>query len=125
MDNVGGAGPVTHLTCVEAATGKRKWQIPRFGKGNLIAADGKIFMTTMNGELVIAKADSGSYQELGRMTCLGRRDRPPLSVRGGSLCATTLRSFVLMSRQPESNRFVRAPTGGTPELRFLVSESNQ
>lgn len=80
MDNVGGAGPVTHLTCVEAATGKRKWQIPRFGKGNLIAADGKLFMTTMNGELVIAKADSGSYQELGRMTCLGTtRQAPALS----------------------------------------------
>src|SRR5262249_30089969 len=36
LDNVGGAGPVTHLTCVDAVTGKRLWQQPRFGKGNLI-----------------------------------------------------------------------------------------
>src|SRR5205085_7631743 len=26
LDNVGGAGPVTHLTCVDAATGERVWQ---------------------------------------------------------------------------------------------------
>ncbi len=40
MDNVGGAGPVTHLTCVHAATGERQWQQTRFGKGNFIAAEG-------------------------------------------------------------------------------------
>ena len=38
MDNVGGAGPVTHLTCVNPTTGERAWQVLRFGKGNLIAA---------------------------------------------------------------------------------------
>ena len=32
LDNVGGAGPVTNLNCVEVATGKRVWQQPRFMK---------------------------------------------------------------------------------------------
>ena len=80
FDNVGSAGPVTHLTCIEAATGKRKWQQPRFGKGNLIAADGKLFLSTMKGELIIARATPKAYEELGRATILGQtRQAPALS----------------------------------------------
>jgi len=80
FDNVGSAGPVTHLTCVEAATGKRMWQQPRFGKGNLIYADGKLFLTTMKGELIIARAIPKAYEELGRATILGQtRQAPALS----------------------------------------------
>lgn len=80
MDNVGGAGPVTHLTCIDAATGERKWQEARFGKGNLIAADGKLFITTMKGELVVARATSERYDELGRTTVLeSTRQAPALS----------------------------------------------
>ncbi len=80
MDNVGGAGPITHLTCIDAATGERKWQEARFGKGNLIAADGKLFITTMNGELVVARATPKRYDELGRATVLeSTRQAPALS----------------------------------------------
>lgn len=84
MDNVGGAGPITHLTCVEAATGKQLWQVPRFGKGNLIAADGKIFMTTMKGELVVARASPKAYEEIGRMPVLETTRQAP-SLAGGLL----------------------------------------
>ncbi len=80
MDNVGGAGPITHLTCIDAATGARKWQEARFGKGNLIAADGKLFITTMTGELVIVRATPERFDELGRATILGStRQAPALS----------------------------------------------
>ena len=80
MDNVGGAGPVTHLTCIDAATGERKWQEARFGKGNLIAADGKLFITTMKGELVLVRATPERYDELGRATVLdSTRQAPALS----------------------------------------------
>lgn len=80
MDNVGGAGPVTHLTCIDAATGERKWQETRFGKGNLIAADGKLFITTMKGEVVVALATPERYDELGRATVLeSTRQAPALS----------------------------------------------
>lgn len=70
FDNVGSAGPVTHLTCIDAATGERKWQQPRFGKGNLIAADGKLWITTMAGELVLVRATPEKYEELSRATVL-------------------------------------------------------
>jgi outer membrane protein assembly factor BamB len=82
FDNVGSAGPVTHLTCIEAATGKRMWQQPRFGKGNLIAADGKLFISTMKGELVIARATPKGYDELGRATILGQTRQAPALADG-------------------------------------------
>lgn len=80
FDNVGAAGPVTHLTCVNAETGKRVWQKLRFGKGNLIAADGKLFISTMNGELVIVKLTSTAFEELSRSKLMGpTRQAPALS----------------------------------------------
>lgn len=79
FDNVGSAGPVTHLTCIEAATGKRAWQEPRFGKGNLIAADGKLWISTMKGEVVGVRATPERFEELGRMkVCETTRQAPAL-----------------------------------------------
>jgi outer membrane protein assembly factor BamB len=82
FDNVGSAGPVTHLTCVNAATGKRVWQQARFGKGNLIAADGKLFCSTMKGELVVVRATPEKYDELGRATVIGTTRQAPALANG-------------------------------------------
>ncbi len=84
MDNVGSAGPVTHLTCIKADTGERAWQKARFGKGNFIAADGKLFLTTIKGELVVAKATPKGYEEIGRKEILGFTRQAP-SLAGGLL----------------------------------------
>jgi outer membrane protein assembly factor BamB len=82
FDNVGSAGPVTHLTCVNAATGKRAWQQVRFGKGNLIAADGKLFLSTMKGELVVVRASPEKYDEIGRATVIGSTRQAPALANG-------------------------------------------
>jgi outer membrane protein assembly factor BamB len=80
LDNVGSAGPVTHLNCVDIKTGKLLWQQLRFGKSNLIAADGKLFFSTMKGELVVVRADAKKYDEIGRMKVIGTtRQAPSLS----------------------------------------------
>jgi outer membrane protein assembly factor BamB len=84
MDNVGGAGPITHLTCINAATGERAWQKLRFGKGNLIEADGKLWITTMAGELVLVRATPKGYEELGRKELIGTTRQAP-SLAGGLL----------------------------------------
>jgi len=84
FDNVGGAGPVSHLTCINAATGKPAWQQARFGKGNMIAAEDKLLMTTLAGELVIARASPKKYEELGRQKVLGKTRTAP-SLAGGLL----------------------------------------
>jgi outer membrane protein assembly factor BamB len=82
FDNVGGAGPISHLTCIDIATGARVWQKQRYGKGNLIAADGKLWISTMQGELVLAKATPEEYQELGRAKVLGATRQAPALCNG-------------------------------------------
>ncbi|MDP7304016.1 MAG: PQQ-binding-like beta-propeller repeat protein [Pirellulaceae bacterium] len=82
FDNVGSAGQVTHLTCIEASTGKRVWQEARFGKGNMISADGKLFMSTMKGEVVIARASPTGYQELGRKRVIETTRQAPALADG-------------------------------------------
>lgn len=84
MDNVGGAGPITHLTCIKADTGERAWQQARFGKGNLIAADGKLFASTMKGELVVLQATPEKYEEIGRKVVVGATRQAP-ALAGGLL----------------------------------------
>jgi outer membrane protein assembly factor BamB len=84
LDNSGSAGPITNLTCIDAATGKRLWQQPRFGKANLIAADGKLFFSTMAGELVLARASPKGFEELGRKQILGPTRQAP-ALAGGLL----------------------------------------
>lgn len=78
FDNVGSAGPVTHLTCINAKTGERVWQKARFGKGNLIAADGKLWCSTMAGDLVLVRATPEKYEELGRATVIGETRQAPV-----------------------------------------------
>ena len=82
FDNVGSAGQVTHLACIDASTGKRVWQVPRFGKGNMISADGKLFMSTMKGEVVIARASPEGYQELGRKVVIETTRQAPALANG-------------------------------------------
>ena len=82
FDNVGAAGPVSHFSCIEAKTGKSVWQQTRFGKGNLVYADEKFFLTTIEGELVIAKADGKGFQETSRVQLVGK-NRQTLSIANG------------------------------------------
>jgi len=82
LDNAGSAGPLTNLTCVNALTGERIWQQPRFGKSNLIAADGKLLFSTMNGELVMVRATPKAFEELGRKQVLERTRQAPSLVGG-------------------------------------------
>ncbi|REJ72717.1 MAG: alcohol dehydrogenase [Planctomycetota bacterium] len=82
FDNVGSAGPVTHLACIDAATGEREWQELRFGKGNLIAADGKLWITNMDGELIIVRATPDGFEELDRAQILNSTRQAPALANG-------------------------------------------
>ena len=82
FDNVGAAGPVSHFSCIEAKTGKRDWQKSRFGKGNLVYADGRFWITTLEGELVIARADAKGMEELSRVSVMNK-NRQTLTIANG------------------------------------------
>ncbi len=95
FDNVGSAGPVTHLACVNVTTGERQWQELRFGKGNLIAADGKLFLSMMQGELVVATATPKRFEELGRKRVVGKTRQAP-ALAGGLLYLRDDREIVCL-----------------------------
>lgn len=52
------------------------------GKGNAIAADGKLFLSTMAGELVVVRPSPEKYNELGRKTILGTTRQAPALANG-------------------------------------------
>jgi len=100
FDNVGGAGPITHFTCIDAKTGKQQWQQTRFGKGNFIAADGKLFLSTLQGELVVLNPNPKKFEELGRKTIVGKTRQAP-ALLGGLLYLRDDREIVCLDvRQP-------------------------
>ncbi|MEC9094570.1 MAG: PQQ-binding-like beta-propeller repeat protein [Planctomycetota bacterium] len=82
FDNVGSAGPVTSLTCLNLETGKQNWLEKRFGKGNLIFADNKLLITTMKGHLILVKANPHKFEELGRQVVIGQTRQPPALSNG-------------------------------------------
>lgn len=80
LDNSGSAGPITNLVCIRLKDHETVWQKARFGKSNLIVADGKLFLTTMNGEVVIVEASPAEFKELGRAELMETtRQAPTLS----------------------------------------------
>lgn len=82
LDNQGGAGPITNLVCVRLKDHKTMWQKNRFGKSNLILADGKLFLTTMEGEVVIVEATPKEFRELGRATVMETTRQAPALANG-------------------------------------------
>jgi outer membrane protein assembly factor BamB len=58
---VGGGGK---LTCIDLATGEKKWAQGGMGTGSLMIADGKLIILGEKGKLVIAEASPEGYKEL-------------------------------------------------------------
>ena len=82
LDNVGSAGQVTNLACVRASDGEQLWIEKRFGKGNMIYADGKLFFTTMRGEIGIVTASKDGFEETARVVTTDRTRQAPVLVDG-------------------------------------------
>jgi len=58
---VGGSGK---LTCLDLATGEKKWSQGGMGTGSLMIADGKLIILGEKGTLVIAEASPEGFKEL-------------------------------------------------------------
>jgi outer membrane protein assembly factor BamB len=82
LDNVGSAGPITNLVCLNLADRSHAWRQDRFGKSNLTAADGKLFISTMKGELVIVSATADGFHETARASVLGMTRQAPVIANG-------------------------------------------
>lgn len=78
LDNQGSAGPITNLVCIRIADQKTLWKKNRFGKSNMILADGHLWITTMKGELILAAADPTEYREIARCTLIETTRQAPV-----------------------------------------------
>jgi outer membrane protein assembly factor BamB len=58
------------LTCVDLATGERKWKGGRYGYGQVLLASNHLIVTTEAGDLVLVKADPAAYAEVARFNAL-------------------------------------------------------
>ncbi len=58
------------------------WQKLRFGKGNLIAADGKLLISTLRGELVVVRASPKGFEELARTKVIHSTRHAPVLADG-------------------------------------------
>jgi outer membrane protein assembly factor BamB len=61
------------LTCVEAATGRRKWQARGYGYGQLVLASGHLIVTTEDGEIALVRATPEAHREVARFRALEGR----------------------------------------------------
>lgn len=56
-----------NFRCIEFRTGKLKWQVDgELGRATMIVADGKFFILTERGKLVLAQASPEGYKEISR-----------------------------------------------------------
>ncbi len=75
------------LRCVEAKTGKLKWENKGMGLGAVTLADGHLFITNKkSGDLILVEATPKGYQEKGRMPGLmGSKNRTSPTISNGKL----------------------------------------
>lgn len=82
FDNVGSAGAVTHLSCIDAQTGENQWKKTRFGKANAILVDGKMIAANMKGELILGRLTPTGYNEADRAKVIDSTRQAPAFVDG-------------------------------------------
>jgi outer membrane protein assembly factor BamB len=73
------------LRCVEWKTGKVRWTQEGFGCGSMVLADGRLYVLTEAGDLVLVAATPDGYRELGRAHVLEGPCRAQLALANGRL----------------------------------------
>ncbi len=58
------------LTCIEVATGERKWKGGRYGYGQLLLAGDHLIVITETGELVLVRAAPDQHTEVARFQAI-------------------------------------------------------
>jgi outer membrane protein assembly factor BamB len=73
------------LTCLDPATGERKWRAGRYGHGQVILAGDLLLVQTEEGEIVLVRPSPSSLRELGRFAALEGKTWNPPALAGSRL----------------------------------------
>jgi len=66
------------LRCVELATGKVQWSMPRLTRSSLLSVDGHLVCLGEDGALRLLKADPKKYEEVGKLVLKSPEGEPLL-----------------------------------------------
>jgi len=95
----------TDLTCVEWATGVKKWSEPSVRRGALIAADGKLLLLCEKGKFVVAEATPEAYRPLAQAQILtGRCWTQPVLSHGLLYARNAQGEVVCLDLRPKARR---------------------
>lgn len=61
------------LTCLDAATGERRWKRGRYGHGQILRVDDLLLVLSEKGDVALVEAVPEAYHELGRFTAIEGR----------------------------------------------------
>jgi outer membrane protein assembly factor BamB len=73
------------LTCLDPATGERRWKSGRLGHGQLLLVAGLLLVQTEDGELVLVDPAPEAYRELARFAALDGKTWNPPALAGALL----------------------------------------
>lgn len=75
------------LRCIDWQTGRVCWTQEGFGCGWIILAQGRLYILSEDGDLVVVEATPEGYRERARARVLGRPCRAPIALASGRLYA--------------------------------------
>jgi outer membrane protein assembly factor BamB len=88
------------LACLDAATGDQKWKGGRYGYGQVLLVDDRLIVLTEDGDVVLVRASSDSFQELARFTAIeGKTWNHPM-IAGGRLFVRNGREMAAFDIKP-------------------------
>jgi outer membrane protein assembly factor BamB len=78
----------SELKCLAFDTGEQKWAEGKFGKGNLMLADGKLIIYSQTGTVAVAEASPAGFKELASYKVFEGKDTwaPPVLANGRLYC---------------------------------------
>lgn len=112
------------MYCYDAKTGKELWTLSygRNAKGSPVWADGKIYVTAVNGQFSILKPGDDSCEVLHKITIPSRLPRTALAINGGPAVANG-RVYFMTSQDLFCLGRLEEPQGSR-RLRVLQEESS-
>ena len=90
------------LTCLDAATGQRRWKGGRYGYGQLILADGYLIIQCENGDLALVEATPQAHRELSRVEALNAKTWNHPALADGKLLIRNDRRMMCFDLAPSN-----------------------
>jgi outer membrane protein assembly factor BamB len=105
--------------CLDFTTGAVRWETDRVGQATVLAADGKLFLLSDTGTLILARADPSAYVELAR-TCVldGEICWTPPTLHRGRLFLRSPSRAVCLFVGPADDRGPGRPAAELPPARW-------